>query len=180
MNFKTTFWICAAGNVGWSNHKDGLIVMPVFSSQKSFDIIDAEIKKMDENQLIFTVVESPDEHYSIICYEDPRDKLVPDFGFLIMGMNSLGNYSNFKEDYNYKSKIYFSYATQNLELVDKYSNTGIIKPLIEPFLIKSFRIINDLELKLTEFTKQNLSEYLSPNNFEYYNEATGIMTLMRK
>ena len=177
MSFKATFWTCAAGGTAWGGYEDGLLITPIFTSQDSFDIFEKKIKEIDRSQLIVTVVEHHD-NYSLVFYEDPREEMIPDFGFVLSEMNLEGYYSKFKKDFKTNFKIFFSYAKQLQEPMPMQSTEVKIEPLIEPFLIKNFRIISESDLELDEFKKQISVEGYSPKDFKYHNEAIGIMTVV--
>ncbi len=175
MVFKATLWTCAAGGTAYGDYNDGLLITPIFTSQDSFEIFDKKIKEIDKSQLIVTVVEHHD-FYTLIFYEDPKDNIMPDHGFLLSEMNLDGYYSKFKKEFKINSNIYFSYAKQIQEPMPMQSAPVQIQPLIDPFIIKNFRIISESDLELPEFKKRMSKEGFSPNEFKYHNEAIGIIS----
>jgi len=177
MEFKATFWTNAAGGTAWGGYDDGAMVVPIFTSQDSFDIFEKKFNEIDKSKLIVTVVEHHD-NYSLIFYEDPEEEMIPDFGFVLSEMNLDGYYSKFKKDFGVNPKMFFTYAKQLQEPMPRQSTEVKIEPLIDPFLIKNFRILKESDLELDEFKIRIKTDGYSPKDFKYHNEATGIMTVV--
>lgn len=168
MRTSSTTWITATGGIAWGLEKDHNLVMPIFTAERNFRLFDDLYNNMDKSQIVISIVEFHDS-YSMIFYEEPKEKLTPAYGFLIKGMDLEGGYYNeFKKKYATNKKVMFSYNKQ-IESPMK-SEKKEMPFLCEDVLVKTFRIINEPELELNGF-EEKFSNSTDMTEFKYPLEA---------
>ena len=176
MRVEITTWSVVTGAILWKNHGKELLTAPVFLSERLFKTFDEKFRMMDPSRVTVTIVEHQ-KHYSVIIYEDLKERMMAEFGFIMTEMDLKGQYRNFLEEYKpSSSKVFLSYAKHIISGRPENMDASKIKMWIEPFEIKKFRIIPESDLRLDEFQEHvDSGTSYQLQDFKYADEARAVM-----